>query len=279
MLGPNFAITMGPPAGFRGGMSTGFFGIGQGPGGFIDWARISKGLVKFPFPGSEIDRRDRPTRPTRPTVLPVGKTDPAGGSVFQPGPVFSPIRKPVGQVSQKIPTEIIRTEPPSYPRTLPTIPPTLPRLPTQILNPPIFPEPDPRVGSWEEAPGNWQDRKPLQIKEVPVALDLGNVALGIGGLYKDYLLAKNQPVYDIQGLNPWSNVPLNQYDMPGVVDPVAGGTCLPAGYAYDKNGCVVRKRRRRRRRLATGSDIKDLAALSAVTTGAEKKTWIATHPT
>jgi len=56
--------------------------------------------------------------------------------------------------------------------------------------------------------------------------------------------------------------------------------CAPApkGYKYNTQGQLVKIRRRRRRRLATNSDIKDLAALSSVTTGPEKKTWIATHP-
>lgn len=39
-----------------------------------------------------------------------------------------------------------------------------------------------------------------------------------------------------------------------------------------------KKSKRRRRRLATASDIKDLAALNGVTTAQQKVTWIATHP-
>ena len=38
------------------------------------------------------------------------------------------------------------------------------------------------------------------------------------------------------------------------------------------------KNRRRRKRLATTSDIKDLAALKSVLSPADLKTWIATHP-
>jgi len=40
----------------------------------------------------------------------------------------------------------------------------------------------------------------------------------------------------------------------------------------------VCKNRRRRKRLATTSDIKDLAALKSVLSPADLKTWIATHP-
>ena len=48
------------------------------------------------------------------------------------------------------------------------------------------------------------------------------------------------------------------------VDPVTGRLC--------------KKQRRRRKRLATTSDIKDLAALKSVLSPADLKTWIATHP-
>ena len=60
--------------------------------------------------------------------------------------------------------------------------------------------------------------------------------------------------------------------------PNGPGCPAPPGWKYNDQGQLVRKRHRRRRRLATPSDIKDLAALSAVTNPAEKKTWIATHP-
>ncbi len=113
------------------------------------------------------------------------------------------------------------------------------------------------------------------------SFDLGNIITTIGGRYIDARYGAAQPAYDPQGFNPWSNVPLDQrgYVGPGEVEVVSGnGTCLAPGYKYDKCGNVVKVRRRRRRRLATSSDIKDLAALSSVTTGQEKKTWIATHP-
>ncbi len=111
-----------------------------------------------------------------------------------------------------------------------------------------------------------------------MALDLGSlINTGINA-FRDIKVANAQPVYDMQGFNPFSNVPLNQYDLAAPTTGAVAGACLPAGYKYDKCGNVVKTRRRRRRRLATSSDIKDLAALSSVTTGGEKKTWIATHP-
>ena len=48
------------------------------------------------------------------------------------------------------------------------------------------------------------------------------------------------------------------------IDPVTGRLC--------------KKQKRRRKRLATTSDIKDLAALKSVLSPADLKTWIATHP-
>ena len=45
-----------------------------------------------------------------------------------------------------------------------------------------------------------------------------------------------------------------------------------------RTGRLCKKQRRRRKRLATTSDIKDLAALKSVLSPADLKTWIATHP-
>lgn len=91
-----------------------------------------------------------------------------------------------------------------------------------------------------------------------MALDLGsllNTAL-VG--YGDYQTAKLQQ----NVFNPFSSL----------ADIVSPDTSVP--YLVG----APCKRRKRRRRLATPSDIKDLAALSSVTTPSEKKTWIATHP-
>ncbi len=65
---------------------------------------------------------------------------------------------------------------------------------------------------------------------------------------------------------------------PAVIPPGAGG--IPEGYCVKRiHGQLhlTKIRKRRRKRLATASDIKDLASLSSVLTKAEVKTWIATH--
>lgn len=108
----------------------------------------------------------------------------------------------------------------------------------------------------------------------------GNMALDLGSLlgqaiqgYTDYQMAGQQ-----------QNVLWNPFDaisgFVGGTDTSNPGTVtgIPKGYKMNCDGKIVKCRRRRRRRLATASDIKDLAALSSVTTGPEKKTWIATHP-
>lgn len=50
-------------------------------------------------------------------------------------------------------------------------------------------------------------------------------------------------------------------------------------YDYVTGKWKIQRRRRRRKRLATATDVKDLAALSAVVgKGAAFREWIATHP-
>ncbi len=58
-----------------------------------------------------------------------------------------------------------------------------------------------------------------------------------------------------------------------------GAAPCPTGYKYNAStGQWEKKRRRRRKRLATPSDLKDLAALKGVLGGGEAfKVWIATH--
>jgi len=58
-----------------------------------------------------------------------------------------------------------------------------------------------------------------------------------------------------------------------------GDTTAPKKVTIDPvTGRICKKQRRRRKRLATTSDIKDLAALKSVLSPADLKTWIATHP-
>lgn len=116
-------------------------------------------------------------------------------------------------------------------------------------------------------------------KEPNVALDLGTLITGLGTAYIENKYAPQiQPVF-----NPFSSIP--EYlgfsgggDGGSIVDQ-GGAICpVPKGFYITPSGELRKKAKRRRRRLATPSDIKDLAALSSVTTQSEKKQWIATHP-
>jgi len=113
-----------------------------------------------------------------------------------------------------------------------------------------------------------------------MGLDLGNIINTGLGVYRDIKVADTaqpayyQPAFQPGALSPFSDVPFTDL----FTDPSTGAvTSIPKGYRLC-NGKLTKIRRRRRKRLATASDIKDLASLSAVTTGPEKKTWIATHP-
>lgn len=228
-----------------------------------------------------IDRRDRPPiriTPTRIPKLSVGTGKPNRRPKLIPVSGVPKILEPKYNPSLRIPSKAAGPAPAPKQVIVPGMPSTYPPKNPRILTP--YPKPVPK-------PTGVLDQiidliKPNDfLKEKPVAIDLGNL-LSVGlGYARDVAVARAQPVYDPQGFNPWSNVPLDQrgYIGPGEIAEAPGtGTCLPPGYKFDKCGNVVKVRRRRRRRLATSSDIKDLAALSSVTTGVEKKTWIATHP-
>jgi len=148
------------------------------------------------------------------------------------------------------------------------LPPQLRGLPVQVSpvipRPPVISSPTPNTGVG--LPNFINQRTPN------MALDLGSLLGTAVQEYGAYQQAKlQQPAF-----NPLSSLA----DVFGSEAPVmAGAACaVPRGFRYNTKGELVKIGRRRRRRLATPSDIKDLAALSAVTTPAEKKTWIATHP-
>ena len=130
-----------------------------------------------------------------------------------------------------------------------------------------------------------------------MSLDLGNL---LGTLGSSYIQARYggprvpqvmAPTIRAQG--PAAGIAAQPVAVPAVV---AGGLGAAAGEVYDfftedqavqlrngmridpVTGCVIKKQRRKRKRLATVSDIKDLAALKSVLSPADLKTWIATHP-
>lgn len=109
-----------------------------------------------------------------------------------------------------------------------------------------------------------------------MALDLGNLITGLGTTYINARYPQQQNV-------DWSTslpefLGFNTGDQTEIATVAPGCPIIPKGYFINDKGEVRKKPKRRRRRLATPSDIKDLAALSSVTNAPEKKTWIATHP-
>jgi len=239
--------------------------------GVMDLGQITGGLYSK-------DRRDLGGKVGKPAIIPLGRRNPLEGVGVGTGRGIPAIREPGRKTLIPIFTPTIGNGPAPIAAKLPVIKAGLPKLPPQILNPPIITPPKSK-GVLDVIIDLIKPN--ITTKVQPVALDLGNLlTIGVGA-YRDIQVARAQPVYDLQGLNPYSNVPFLQLD-PAVVPPGAttatSANCLPTGYKFDKCGNVIKTRRRRRRRLATSSDIKDLAALSSVTTGGEKKTWIATHP-
>jgi len=229
----------------------------------------------------QIDRRDLP-QPQKPaggiSLVPVGISYPLQRPIQFPVPIVHPVRKQIVPEPRKILAPVIGSAPPPIAVDISKKPAGLPKLPPQILNPPIFKVPE-RKGVIDVI---IDIIKPNILPKVPsMPLDLGNLIGDIAGRYID---AK----YGGPVVQPYT-VPYTEIGetpalaIPGVMDGLQNlvkgdPNCLPPGYKFDKCGNVIKTRRRRRRRLATSSDIKDLAALSSVTTGGEKKTWIATHP-
>ena len=127
-----------------------------------------------------------------------------------------------------------------------------------------------------------------------MSLDLGNLLGTLGSSYIQARYGQPQPPTILPGA-PYGNQTIVAQG------PRAGVAATPVdtlyemgkdGYEYffgngtaPKNmtidpvtGRLCKKQRRRRKRLATTSDIKDLAALKSVLSPADLKTWIATHP-
>ncbi len=123
-------------------------------------------------------------------------------------------------------------------------------------------------------------------------MDLGNI---LGGLATEFIRAKFTPtgvsinqLPPAAGFAPGALAPsmpgLSQLGVPGV-DVIREG--MPRGYCYDPNanggqGKWIKRSRRRRKRLATASDIADIAALMGAfqvksSQPSSLTTWIATR--
>lgn len=122
----------------------------------------------------------------------------------------------------------------------------------------------------------------LQPRNDMASFDLGNILTTLGGSYINARYGQPTPVAYTQPQAPYYGLaptPVVEGTNPLIPDFLEGtfGACPPPGYRYNKSGCLVKKRRRRKR-LATQSDIRDLAALKQVLGGGQDlKTWIATH--
>ncbi len=135
----------------------------------------------------------------------------------------------------------------------------------------------------------------VQTGTQTMSLDLGNL---LGTLGSQYIQARygQPPVPQVMAPTFQAQGPVAGALTPVLTPPVAAGLGAAAGELYDFftddqkaklgkgmqidpiTGRLCRKQRRRRKRLATTSDIKDLAALKSVLSPADLKTWIATHP-
>ncbi len=119
-----------------------------------------------------------------------------------------------------------------------------------------------------------------------MGLDLGNIFGTLVGAYSDITKAKvqassqyNRPSYVSgfeQPTNPALVTPAVGLPFVDIVPDEPTGECRVMNW-NPRLGKWVPARRRRKRRLASTSDIKDIAALKAVLGPSQLKTWIATH--
>ncbi len=112
-----------------------------------------------------------------------------------------------------------------------------------------------------------------------MAIDLGSLIGQVFGGVADYQMAKLALPPQFQ--MPVTDSPYIPNIIEGPIDRFLSGGAMPQTQTVkiDAAGNVYAcPKRRRRKRLATVSDIRDLAALKSVLGGGEAfKTWIATH--
>lgn len=163
------------------------------------------------------------------------------------------------------------------------------------LNPAPVPQPVPQTFA-ATGPGRLEPL--VQKGKQNMSIDLGNLLGTLGSSYIQARYGQPQPQQPLQlPVPPYVTPIMPQGPRAGIAPtPVLAGPNLmdlgQQGYDYffgdstvPKNmtidpvtGRLCKKQRRRRKRLATTSDIKDLAALKSVLSPADLKTWIATHP-
>jgi len=276
------------------------------------WNKL--GAQPFPTPAHLIDRRDRPvvsvganvrviSNPVLkstgvPQMVQKATLGPAikilGKVVTRSAPQVSPtIPGPAKSIidpwliSRKLLTRVLPTGGNSGPSTGPNIIPRILDTTKRVYSVPQVPTPTRE--EWERGRAG---ATPLPTPAIPptslqprndmASFDLGNILTTLGGSYINARYGQPQPVAYTQPVAPYYGLaptPVVGGTNPLIPDFLEGamGACPPPGYRYNSQGCLVKKRRRRKR-LATTSDIKDLAALKQVLGGGQDlKTWIATH--
>lgn len=116
-----------------------------------------------------------------------------------------------------------------------------------------------------------------------VALDLGNLITQLGTAYIGAKYAPTQPMYTMPTVYETTNADFGIPFVDVIPEAAAGPGGGIKGQVWNPSancgaGKWQRKSRRRRKRLATSSDLKDLAALKGVLGGGKAfEVWIATH--
>lgn len=105
-------------------------------------------------------------------------------------------------------------------------------------------------------------------------MDLGNIIGTLAGGYRDIQIAKASNAT----IPPQFRGPVTQAFLPTWSDAVEYFTDPVTGETVAARKAECKPKRRRRRRLATKSDLSDLAALKGILGSGEAfKVWIATH--
>ncbi len=229
--------------------------------------------------GAQVDLRDQTVKGVNVASNPLGIN--VGIKVRPPQPNISlgprniPVQQPRQVISRVGPTRVTVTETPTLHR--PT------EQPRRVTVPPKVLVPTGTIPELSKLPVPKLPVLPTSIGEEPVALDLGSLITQLGTAYIGAKYAPTQPMYTMPTV--YESTPAD-FGLP-FVDVIPEATSGPSGGTGNQvwnprancgAGKWQRRSRRRRKRLATSSDLKDLAALKGVLGGGKAfEVWIATH--
>lgn len=196
------------------------------------------------------------------------------------GPRIIPVQLPRVSLPKVVPRILVPAQNPDIRTTVrkpePPNKTNVPRGPTEVTYVDYLAKNPPGSARWLPA-DIWTTmgssiRVPTAKPQGEKPMDLGNLVTDLLGGYINAKYAPRAPT-PVMGPQPFTPAttpvwnPLTAFADDDGGDSLFGGTttCKP-------------KRRRRRRKLATLTDIRDLASLKAILSPAELKTWIATHP-